>query len=59
MKSLIATASGLLLVTFAQSALADAIDGDWCREGKHFRIEGPSITTEGGNSIVATPSSGR
>ncbi|MGE0584707.1 MAG: hypothetical protein AB7O39_06170 [Flavobacteriaceae bacterium] len=52
MKHLIATACGLLLAGWTHSALADAIDGDWCREGKHFRIEGPSITTEGGNSIA-------
>ena len=52
MKRVVGLALGLLLLSIAQPARADAIDGDWCREGKHFRIEGPSITTEGGNSIA-------
>ena len=33
-------------------ARADAIDGDWCRDGASFRIRGPSIVTPGGNSIT-------
>jgi hypothetical protein len=31
-------------------ALADAIDGDWCRsDGKRMTIRGPAIVTPGGN----------
>lgn len=33
------------------SARADAIDGDWCLASTHFTIEGPSITTPGGNKL--------
>ncbi|HRD77062.1 MAG TPA: hypothetical protein PK264_14215 [Hyphomicrobiaceae bacterium] len=36
----------------AGQALADAIDGDWCRDGASFRIRGPSIVTPGGNAIT-------
>lgn len=35
-----------------QRAHADAIDGDWCRDGMSFRIRGPSIVTPGGNAIT-------
>ena len=32
-----------------QPALADAIDGDWCRsDGKRMTIRGPAIVTPGG-----------
>ena len=33
-------------------ARADSIDGDWCLGANHFTIEGPSITTPGGNKIT-------
>ena len=36
-----AVAVGLVLT--ASPAWADAIDGEWCREGRHFVIEGPNI----------------
>jgi hypothetical protein len=37
------------LHVFSQPALADAIDGDWCRaDGKRMTIRGPSIITPGG-----------
>ena len=37
------------LLGFACPALADAIDGDWCRtDGKRMTIRGPAIVTPGG-----------
>ena len=34
-------------------ALADAIDGDWCRDdGKKMSIDGPAIVTPGGHKIT-------
>jgi hypothetical protein len=34
------------------SALADVIDGDWCKaDGKRMKIRGPEIVTPGGNLI--------
>jgi hypothetical protein len=34
---------------FSRPALADAIDGDWCRaDGKRMTIRGPAIVTPGG-----------
>lgn len=33
------------------AALADAIDGDWCRGADHFKIDGANILTTGRNSI--------
>lgn len=41
-------AAGMLM---AGPALADSIDGDWCRQTKHFAIKGPTITTEGGKVV--------
>jgi hypothetical protein len=39
-------------IPFAAPARADAIDGDWCaKDGRHFFIQGPAITTPGGNAI--------
>lgn len=39
----------LALATIAASAAkADVIDGDWCFEGKHFSISGPTIVTPEG-----------
>lgn len=37
--------------TFAQTAHADAIDGDWCHGASHLNIEGSSILTPGRNKI--------
>ncbi|MGE0735261.1 MAG: hypothetical protein AB7G15_13450 [Alphaproteobacteria bacterium] len=38
---------------YCQPALADAIDGDWCRkDGKHMNIQGPAIVTPGGHKIT-------
>ena len=37
------------LLGFSCPALADAIDGDWCRtDGKLMTIRGPAIVTPGG-----------
>jgi hypothetical protein len=35
----------------ALPAHADAIDGEWCHSGSHFKIDGPTIVTPGGNQI--------
>ena len=44
---LVGTVSGVLIGF--QPALADAIDGDWCRsDGKRMTIRGPAIVTPGG-----------
>ena len=38
-----------VLSGFVLPALADAIDGDWCRtDGKRMTIRGPAIITPGG-----------
>ena len=36
----------------ASSARADAIDGEWYREGRNFKIEGPNILTCGGTQMT-------
>lgn len=45
--------AALALVMLAGSALADAIDGDWChtKDGRRFTIRGPEIVTPGGKSM--------
>jgi hypothetical protein len=48
----ISAAGGLLLLATAGGALADAIDGDWCRDdGKRMSIQGPDMVTPGGRRI--------
>lgn len=50
----------LRVVTFAVTALlvttvaarADAIDGEWCREGRSFKIEGSRIQTYAGSVLT-------
>ena len=42
--------SGLIAGPLA--AHADAIDGEWCREGRNFKIEGPKIRTYGGTEMT-------
>jgi hypothetical protein len=38
---------------FSGPALADAIDGDWCRtDGKRMSIRGPAIVTPGGQQTT-------
>lgn len=44
---LVAALAGLGTAT----ARADAIDGEWCREGRHFAISGPDILTYGGTRM--------
>jgi len=47
-----AGAGMLLLLAASGGALADAIDGDWCRDdGKRMSIDGPNIVTPGGHNI--------
>lgn len=41
-----------LIVAGSCVARADAIDGEWCREGRHFVISGPSILTYGGTRMT-------
>lgn len=41
-----------LVVVGAGIARADAIDGEWCRESRHFVISGPSIVTYGGTNMT-------
>jgi hypothetical protein len=41
-----------LLAGLTTPALADAIDGDWCRaDGKRMSIRGPDMVTPGGKQI--------
>ncbi len=40
-------------IAAASPALADAIDGNWCRaDGKRMSIDGPAIVTPGGHQIT-------
>ncbi|MGE3248428.1 MAG: hypothetical protein AB7F96_21965 [Beijerinckiaceae bacterium] len=44
-----AAAFAVLLACLATPARADAIDGQWCDpQGKHMKIDGPTIKTPGG-----------
>jgi hypothetical protein len=40
------------VVTAASPAVADAIDGDWCKGADHMMIEGAKILTPGRNTIT-------
>ena len=43
------------LMLLAGSALADAIDGNWCHnDGRRFSIRGPEIVTPGGKRMEGT-----
>lgn len=46
-----AVALGAALAVVPTVALADRIDGEWCRESRHFAIEGPNILTWGGTRM--------
>ena len=49
---LAAAAAGALLVLSAGTALADAIDGDWCHaDGRRLSINGPDIVTPAGTAL--------
>ena len=51
--TLAGTAAAVLLLASAGAAVADAIDGDWCRpDGKRMSISGPDIVTPGGHRIA-------
>ena len=42
-----------ILALSAQPALADKIDGNWCSaKGKSISVDGPTIVTPGGKSII-------
>jgi hypothetical protein len=43
--------SAFVLIAATTSARADAIDGQWCFSTSHLEIQGPTITTPGGNKI--------
>jgi hypothetical protein len=44
--------AAVLLLAAPTTALADAIDGDWCStDGQHMTINGDDITTPGGKQI--------
>ena len=47
-----AVAVALLVAIGTFEARADAIDGEWCREGRHFVIEGSNIITYGGTRMT-------
>ena len=47
----IATALWLGIVLVPAPALADRIDGFWCRAAKQLMIEGPRIVTPGGKDM--------
>lgn len=52
-RALVAGMSGVAMAVLgATSALADRIDGEWCRESRHFTIEGPNIVTWGGTRMT-------
>lgn len=45
--------AALIVPLLASTALADAIDGDWCSpDGAHVRIDGPSIELGNGAKIM-------
>ena len=44
--------TAVFLLALPTTALADAIDGDWCAaDGQHMSIHGDDITTPGGKQI--------
>ena len=52
LKAAAAAATFAALAVLSVPARADAIDGDWCAsDGRHLFIQGPAITTPGGNAI--------
>ncbi|MEZ5668713.1 MAG: hypothetical protein R3F55_14980 [Alphaproteobacteria bacterium] len=47
----VALALGVALAAVAAGAArADAIDGDWCKDGAQFSIRGPQIVTPAGTA---------
>ena len=50
---ILAALAGVAVAALASPALADAIDGNWCRaDGKRMAIDGPAIVTPGGHKIA-------
>ena len=49
---LAAALASLVLGLGAPQARADAIDGEWCRDNRHFMIQGPNITTYAGTRMT-------
>ena len=49
--ALLALSLGLAPLLLANAAFADAIDGEWCRAGRSFKIDGPEILTYGGTRM--------
>ena len=47
-----AMAGGTILALWSGTAFADAIDGEWCRSGRSFKIDGPEIVTYGGTRMA-------
>ena len=47
-----AALAALVLGLGAPLAQADAIDGEWCRDNRHFMIQGPNITTYAGTRMT-------
>ncbi len=47
-----ATLVAVLALSGGAAALADRIDGEWCREDSHFIIDGPRILTYGGTATT-------
>ena len=53
LRNLLIAAGGVLAAFAATSpAAADSIDGQWCLGARHFEIEGPTITTPGGQRVT-------
>ena len=48
----VAVIAGFHAALFSSAAMADAIDGEWCRSGRSFKIDGPDIVTYGGTRMV-------
>ena len=44
--------AAFLLALMSSAALADSIDGDWCRDERSFRIQGEKIITWGGRETT-------
>ena len=53
LKRIAATTLGAAVLLAANTARADAIDGDWCHaDGRKLSINGPQIVTPGGARIA-------
>jgi ABC-type phosphate transport system substrate-binding protein len=50
--ALLAFAACAALLAPVASASADAIDGEWCSQGKRMTIRGSTIVTPGGKELI-------